>query len=29
MAGVMLALFHVSIVLLGAMCAKEVAKGFG
>lgn len=29
MAGILLALFHVSIVMLGAMCAKEVIKGFG
>jgi hypothetical protein len=29
MAGIMLALFHVCIVMLGAMCAKEVCSALG
>lgn len=29
MAGILLALFDISVVLIGVMCAKEVCKGFG
>jgi hypothetical protein len=29
MAGILLALFHILVVYIGVICAKEVAKGFG
>jgi hypothetical protein len=29
MAGLLLAIFHVLIVFVGVLCAREVAKGFG
>lgn len=28
-AGIELALFHILVAMMGTMCAKELAKGFG